>query len=564
MRKALSDIQLGVWLMRFSLSPSYRENPSLEAIGAGASVCVTTMEAPSTAPGGGLLRQPTAPGVGQGVLTAKPFSVAAHAECLRRVFLACDDPETAIGALYVALREAGSAEKSQSSIQLLDSALNLLLLYDVRNSAEKAHPAVRSVAMIMSLSRCSHSSRALTSSRSKSWNHQFNAKQLVTLKCHLVLAQLTASYAAGEAPHLPRAYLHACGLLYEPRFVIFYRAAREAAMRNKVATPTQRRGRGHYPAALRGRGGGHGRGRGRGGAPRLSAAALARRARKAAHGSRKEQRRARRQRKEQVSSRAVRAAILSKSATIVKMRYAMRQAEIASLTQEQLLVATRANEVAVYAITCAGMLPEQAAAYSWVPPSLLHCRLCGPQSASGRSTGNASIIKWHADAAAAEAARRVAARTQRMVVLRGNDYAAYRVLLKQDTTERVKALITRTDAFLGGMARKLESEQKHARLRQPDGGSSGGDGSASMTPVVGDVQAPLLLQAMLRPYQLTGLRWLVSLHRGGVSGCLADEMVRAHTVACAFQLLALTAHHSSSWQHRVWAKRCRSSRCCAI
>jgi len=228
-----------------------------------------------------------------------------------------------------------------------------------------------------------------------------------------------------------------------------------------------------------------------------------------------------------VSSRAVRAAILSKSATIVKMRYAMRQAEIASLTQEQLLVATRANEVAVYAITCAGMLPEQAAAYSWVPPSLLHCRLCGPQSASGRSTGNASIIKWHADAAAAEAARRVAARTQRMVVLRGNDYAAYRVLLKQDTTERVKALITRTDAFLGGMARKLESEQKHARLRQPDGGSSGGDGSASMTPVVGDVQAPLLLQAMLRPYQLTGLRWLVSLHRGGVSGCLADEMVRA-------------------------------------
>jgi hypothetical protein len=125
------------------------------------------MEAPSTAAGGGLLRG-AAPGVaGQDVLSAKPFSVAAHAECLRRVFLACDDPETAIGALYVALREAGSAEKSQSSIQLLDSALNLLLLYDVRNSAEKAHPAVRSVAEIMSLSRCSHSSHSLTPSRSK-------------------------------------------------------------------------------------------------------------------------------------------------------------------------------------------------------------------------------------------------------------------------------------------------------------------------------------------------------------------------------------------------------------
>jgi hypothetical protein len=232
-----------------------------------------------------------------------------------------------------------------------------------------------------------------------------------------------------------------------------------------------------------------------------------------------------------VSSRAVRAAILSKSATIMKIRYAMRQAESPSLTQEQLLVAAQANEEAVYAITCAGVLPEQAAAYAWVPPSLLHCRLCGPQSASGRSTVNASIIKWHADAAAAEAARRVAARAQRMVVLRGNDYAAYRVLLKQDTTERVKALITRTDAFLGGMARKLESEQKHARLRQPDGGSSGSNGSASLTPVVGDVQAPLLLQATLRPYQLTGLRWLVSLHRSGVSGCLADEMVRAHNVA---------------------------------
>jgi hypothetical protein len=155
----------------------------------------------------------------------------------------------------------------------------------------------------------------------------------------------------------------------------------------------------------------------------------------------------------------------------------------------------------------------------------------------------AGVLKWHSSAAAAEAARREAARKERLAALRQNDMAAYQALLKDDTSERIKGLLARTDAFLGAMARKLAGMQSKA----PAAGCAacGAD----------DVEPSKQLRATLRPYQLTGLRWLVSLHRSGTSGCLADEMVRA--------LPAPTGIHShrralTFFPHsRAWARRCR-------
>lgn len=38
------------------------------------------------------------------------------------------------------------------------------------------------------------------------------------------------------------------------------------------------------------------------------------------------------------------------------------------------------------------------------------------------------------------------------------------------------------------------------------------------------IDPPVLLRGSLRPYQLSGLQWLVSLHNGNINGILADEM----------------------------------------
>jgi SNF2 family DNA or RNA helicase len=52
----------------------------------------------------------------------------------------------------------------------------------------------------------------------------------------------------------------------------------------------------------------------------------------------------------------------------------------------------------------------------------------------------------------------------------------------------------------------------------------------------------------MRPYQLQGLNWLVSLHHNSLNGILADEMV------CSYNVLSqLQSIYNRKW-HRVWAK----------
>jgi hypothetical protein len=79
------------------------------------------------------------------LLQCAPFSVPAHAHFLRKALAICD-PELAIGALHVARREAESAENSASTVELCDSALNILLLCDVRASVERPGQLVRTSA----------------------------------------------------------------------------------------------------------------------------------------------------------------------------------------------------------------------------------------------------------------------------------------------------------------------------------------------------------------------------------------------------------------------------------
>ena len=190
---------------------------------------------------------------------------------------------------------------------------------------------------------------------------------------------------------------------------------------------------------------------------------------------------------------------------------------------------------------------QQAAAVMSLRRSLADAASSLQAASQTQADITAGVLKWHAAAAAAEAARREAVRKERLAALRQNDYAAYQALLKVDTTERIKGLLARTDAFLGAMARKLAGTQSKA----PAAGSaaSGAD----------DVEPSKQLCATLRPYQLTGLRWLVSLHRSGTSGCLADEMVRAgRAIRDSFSppRADLSTLPSPSLS-RGWARRCR-------
>ena len=67
---------------------------------------------------------------------------------------------------------------------------------------------------------------------------------------------------------------------------------------------------------------------------------------------------------------------------------------------------------------------------------------------------------------------------------------------------------------------------------------------------------PSVINGMMRPYQLQGLNWMVSLQHNGLNGILADEMVcPQHGFRVPFYDLSF---------FRVWAKRYKRSHSCRI
>jgi ATP-dependent helicase STH1/SNF2 len=169
---------------------------------------------------------------------------------------------------------------------------------------------------------------------------------------------------------------------------------------------------------------------------------------------------------------------------------------------------------------------------------------------------NAGVLSVHKALVAAVEERRARAAVDRLAALKANDFGSYLKLVRSETTKRISSLLSRTDAYLATMERKI------AALRS-GGGAGGATGSSSH-----DVAAPDALKATLRPYQLAGLRWLVralasmrhalplvlgpwlsadrlplprpqtALYHNGLNGCLADEMGLGKTV----QVIALLCH----------------------
>ena len=343
-----------------------------------------------------------------------------------------------------------------------------------------------------------------------------------------------ATYSSCSPQDLPKAYLHACGLLYHPRFRELERAVEvsEAAAAlpstSTMGPPSaagagaqrQRQRRAPQPCA-------------RVSKPAAQVAG-SRQIKKAAKAERKAQRKAKRQRKKErrlrkrqshAGTREMEKAIRLAVGAIGKGAGAVR-AGAASKSLAPALLGDAMDAADGDDEPVPLSLLQQVAAVMSLRRSLADAASSLQAAPHAQADIAAGVLKWHAAAAAAEAARREAVRKERLAALRQNDYAAYQALLKVDTTERIKGLLARTDAFLGAMARKLAGTQSMA----PAAGSSacGAD----------DVEPSKQLCATLRPYQLTGLRWLVSLHRSGTSGCLADEMGLGKTL----QVIALLCH----------------------
>ena len=90
--------------------------------------------------------------------------------------------------------------------------------------------------------------------------------------------------------------------------------------------------------------------------------------------------------------------------------------------------------------------------------------------------------------------------------------------------------------------RKERSNSSHTNVNSP--GASGGSNKSSATDLKSleaDDEAaleatrdllPLVTGGAMRPYQLKGVRWLISLYQNGINGILADQMGLGKTVQC--------------------------------
>jgi len=78
-------------------------------------------------------------------------------------------------------------------------------------------------------------------------------------------------------------------------------------------------------------------------------------------------------------------------------------------------------------------------------------------------------------------------------------------------------------------APKLDSSGQHDPIAELDFKQTGN---------VSAIEAPAMLKATMKSYQLQGLSWLVNLYEQGINGILADEMGLGKTI----QTLAVMAH----------------------
>lgn len=139
---------------------------------------------------------------------------------------------------------------------------------------------------------------------------------------------------------------------------------------------------------------------------------------------------------------------------------------------------------------------------------------------------------------------------RRLQALRANDNEAYLNLLKTTKNNRLLHLIKQTDGYmmrigaqierardLSGEARSANpfasaiSSKNESRKELDEIGQRREMYFALTHSITEEVQQPsILVGGVLKPYQLDGLKWLVSLYNNSLNGILADEMGLGKTI----------------------------------
>lgn len=171
----------------------------------------------------------------------------------------------------------------------------------------------------------------------------------------------------------------------------------------------------------------------------------------------------------------------------------------------------------------------------------------------------------------------------RLRALRNHDEDGYLALLEKTKNTRLLQLIKQTDQYLGQLGAKVEAQkeatmaqeraereaagegsdaelkEEEAAERSGSDAARGGDGDGPGVSVVQQMRArrnqyytvshsiletveqpSILVGGKLKPYQIEGLKWMVSLYNNGLNGILADEMGLGKTIQTISLITYLT------------------------
>ena len=182
--------------------------------------------------------------------------------------------------------------------------------------------------------------------------------------------------------------------------------------------------------------------------------------------------------------------------------------------------------------------------------------------ASKKKKINRSLLTYHAAKARREEQQRERAEKERLRALRENDEVAYLKLLEQTKNERLSQLLNQTDDYLnqigakvkeakdkGGDQAKQEAveqrtknlnemteEERKAFMVKEEEEAKQLESTKTYYTIAHTIkeeitaQPDILVGGILKPYQLRGLQWLISLYNNNLNGVLADEMGLGKTI----------------------------------